>query len=847
MLMNLSKKMVLILVLCGLASSFLIAFDQQEPNGLDNAESVEQFLDDEQLASDASNLSDDTNEPQPINGRVIRSIKVIGNNLTPLQAIELYFPYRVGELFDQLKTRSFITSLYTELNRFAHVALQGVPVEDNQADLYLIVREKEFIKDVLFKGNYKLSTTEIKKKIDFDFSTIEDAELKIYAGRIKKLYREKGYTDAAIEGVLERDPIDNKSVLTFNISEGAVSLVKQINFVGNKIADGKELRSVLFTKEDWLLSFLDGAGTYHPDRLDGDKYMLEQFYQNRGFLQAQITRIAVDSDPCTKNITLTFYIDEGCCYVIDRVEIAENDLMSTDCLLSVLPVKAGDLYSKERIIEAIKALETLCGDFGYIFAQVTPLPRVDEETKTVTITFSFELGEKIFLNRVNIRGNKKTRDKVIRRQLVVQEGALLLQTHMDISKQNVESLGYFEPRDGVNWKIHRIGNNEADLDLMVHEAKTGSFNIQAGFGGSGADIRSPATGLSFKGVLADSNLFGKGINFSVEGSWAHEEQTIVLHLAQQWLYDKPFSGAFDLYHRRPTYDDLHHVLPRVINEKLTGFGLTLGLITRQLPMFGEVQFLTTVGLDAVHYENRPRANINTPIPGTNEQYQQVLDREFVSGKFAWFSYTLEQNRINHPMHASRGHKWKLLSRIAVPSFGDSIGFYKINFDYHWFTPLIGEYDLVFHFHSFLGLVGPFKNKTVPFGELFHIGGQSSVRGFLFGQIGPQFYNDSIGAKKAFYFNTELIFPITPDLNMKGVVFYDAGAGWDNPYAHFITVPGLKSNSFEGRHSIGFGIRLLNPTPIRIDVGYKLGARRDRVDAQNSETDYEIHFGMNYSW
>jgi len=228
-------------------------------------------------------------------------------------------------------------------------------------------------------------------------------------------------------------------------------------------------------------------------------------------------------------------------------------------------------------------------------------------------------------------------------------------------------------------------------------------------------------------------------------------------------------------------------------------------------------------------------------------------KEFTPGEYIWVSANMEQDHRNHPIHTSRGQKWKVASRIAIPSFDKHrpdtipsdkvfhhIGYGKLFFDYIWFTPLINEQDLVFKLHCFFGVSTPFGGKTIPFNELFHIGGDTTVRGFSYGQIGPQFLGDTIGGTKAMVISTELIFPITEDLSMKAVVFYDGGAGWDNPYTCGINPEFIENNSFDYRHAVGFGIRLLRPMPVRIDWGFKL-------DARPGENESQVHFGMTYDW
>jgi outer membrane protein assembly factor BamA len=242
----------------------------------------------------------------------------------------------------------------------------------------------------------------------------------------------------------------------------------------------------------------------------------------------------------------------------------------------------------------------------------------------------------------------------------------------------------------------------------------------------------------------------------------------------------------------------------------------------------------------------------------HEQNQDLLNKLFADGEFAWLTLNVGQDTKNHPIHPSRGHTWLFRAQYAVPFSESNIAFQKYDFDFNWFTPLINELDLVFHLHTFAGFVDNFKGYLTPYRELFNIGGPASVRGFLFGQIGPQFsygdLSDSIGGKKALFWNAELIFPITPDFNLKGVFFYDGGSGWDNPYIEYgnptaeqkyclgtkIQSPYICHNNFDYRQSVGVGIRLYNPVPVRVDFGFKL-------DPRKGETPYEVHFGMAYDW
>lgn len=786
-------------------------------------------------------------------GPRIGTISIEGNRFIATQAIANTIPYHEGDTFDPLKTRELIRRIYFGLNRIHNVIVKAKQVSPELVDILVLVQEKFPLKDVEFEGNAHLPRKDIEKKIDFvsQYAAIDPEELPSIGVQIKKLYVERGYNHVEIDTKIVIDE-DNRASVTFIIDEGKKSTVKQVKFIGNEKVSDKELRKILLTKEDWLLGFMDRSGTYHPEMVEyGDRQAIEHLYQDRGFLHARVVNIITDIDPKTKNITLTYEIEEGCEYIISEVHALGNDIFPEDFLLSCIPIKPGMPYSRELISYCIKRLERLWGNGGYIFAHVDPSIIPDDEKKEVKITFMSDVGKQVILNRLTIRGNKKTRDKIIRRRIMLQEGGLVTNDALEGSKSSVESLGYFDPKDGVLYKIKRRDDQKADVDFIVKEAKTGHAGLRIGYGGSGMDVQSPSSDFSVSLDFSDTNLLGKGINLTTSATWSKSEQTFLFHVAQPWLFDKPFLGAFDIYHRRPVYDELRNVQAgrsHSIHEKLWGGSFSGGVILRSPLIFcGDVNAMGSFGIDNINYAARPLAAISRATPLAQVQYQEILDKSFRPGTFVWATALFEQDTRNNPMHTSRGYRWRFSTRLAAPSFGNKIGFAKIFLDASWYTPLINEYDLVFKLHGYFGYVTPFKNNSAPFEELFNIGGPSSVRGYLFGQIGPKFAGDPIGAKKAFFVNAELIFPIASDMTIKGVCFYDGGAGWDNPYVEESFCPYLVDNNFSYRHSIGVGVRLLKPMPMKIDWGFKIDPRKDRDNPRRNESTHEVHFGMSYDW
>lgn len=794
--------------------------------------------------------------------RTINQIYIIGNRHVPTEAILDRLPFLPGEQFHPVKTRTLIRNLYYELKRFSNISIEAEHVGRDLIDIYIVVEEKKPLLSVTFKGNAQITEKDILEKINFnEIPAVAPEELNKFVHAINKLYVDKGYLRTKITPEIIED--NGKLHVIFNIQEDGKSIIKRVNFCGNCEISSKTLRGLMITREDWLFGFMDRAGTYNPDWIERDKHIIEQHYQNNGFINAKVYAADINTDACD-NINVTIHVDEGEKYTFGNICVNGSTLISEQFLLANMPVQENATYSREDIVETIKFLEFIFSDLGFLYTQVEPSIQPNDVTKKVDVQFNIDTGMKVFLNKLTIRGNKKTRDKIIRRIIPLEEGGVITNRLMDIAKNNVEGLGYFDTRDGVNWKTTRMSEDEANLDLIVKEVRTGSANVKLGFGGPenlGNDpnntiVNQLMTGVSFEGSVADSNVAGTGVKFNVTGKLSTKEQDILVNLTQPWLFDKPIYGSLDAFHRRAAYDQL--TLALAMNELRTSASSTVGVVTgwRNVSFFNDTYIRYTIGVDRLSYDKDPQSSINGLPPAenivANLEYQNVLDKLFYHGKcvahFGWMNIQLGQDKKNHPMHPSKGYTWMMRGTLAFPSFDSCIDYAKWELDANWFTPLIGPNALVFRLHGYVGIVGKLKNGIIPYRELFHIGGPASVRGFLFGQIGPQFSvsginvsrSDSIGGSKTAFVNAELIFPIMPDFSFKGLIFYDGGTGWDNPYAKLISEPFLINNNFDYRHAVGFGLRVLQPMPMKIDWGFKL-------DPRPGEPGFEVHFAMGYDW
>lgn len=770
----------------------------------------------------------------------INSIIIVGLKSLPHDTIMSAIPYHIGQKYNPNLSSKLIKNIY-KLGYFKQIKVKRENLPHNKINLHIVLTEKTRLKDVVFNGNKHIKAKTIFEKTDLENKPAADAkELNKYARAIEKLYADKNYHFAKVKAELKPDK--DKAIAVFDIIEGPIAKVKRVRFTGNKKFTGKKLRSILFTREDWVLGIMDGGGTYNPLAVEQDRYTLENFYQSHGYINAKVSNATVEFDNKKRDINITFHLEEGEPYTINSVKAPGHEKLSEEQMLSVIPIRPGQPYSKEAIRYAIEQLKLLWGQQGYIYANIEPSIQPDDDKKTVDLIFYSDPGDVVYLNKINIFGNEKARDKVIRRQFLLEEGDLLTTAEMEASKTRVASLGYFDVKEGVNWKIDRINENTANLDLMVKEIKTGRFELQANYGGAPGQMSIAGGGFGVQANYQERNMFGLGLQSRITGRWGDDQQLFEVNFVDPYFMDKPIQVGWNAYVKHFEYDEIKKTNGSAVKQQTKGGSLNVGFLAKKLGfayLFGEIGFEKIDN----HSGQPPIATIDTELT-TLQEYQSILNERFKPGKFVYLQWHATKDTRNHSMHISNGYYWKMTSRLGIPTFGDNIGFLKLQADGHWYTPIIGERTLVLHLHGFAGYIHQLENNRIPFNELYNIGGQASVRGWNFGQVGPlwvvpdhvrkDWMGDAIGAKKAFFVNTELIFPLVESQSMKGIIFYDGGSGWDTPGANTIAPERLKNNKFDYRHSIGIGLRVLNPQPINVYWGFKL-------DKRKGETLNEVHF------
>ncbi|MBL4588434.1 outer membrane protein assembly factor BamA [Candidatus Babeliales bacterium] len=770
---------------------------------------------------------------------LIKKIIIKGTNSVDEAVIKNRLPYEVNKPFNPTFSTEAINQLYN-LGIFSQITVSEEKVGSNECNLIITLEEYALVDDFLFKGVNHFEKEKLLEKLHLSENDRLDTEKVIRtAHSLKKLYQDVQYLNVHIDTKIIPNPENSqKKIAVFTVDEGKKVRIRKVNFHGSEQVPFYSYCHLIFTRPMWLLSTTDDSGKVDEIMLEQDKHRIEYFYQDQGFLMAKVSGIEIE--PVDEGFRdVTFYIREGHKFKIRYLNVECSDEEFTDKdLAKYIAFDEGDTYSRTKIVDSINNLKSALGEYGFIFADVYPQLKPLEDQNLVDVSFIVEKSHKLFANNINIVGNNITRDKVIRRQVTFEEGDLITSQKLEMSKLNVEYLSYFE-RGSVNWKINKVTETLADLTLSVHEARTGHLNFNMTYG---ADRGSANDSLKFGLDLGKSNIGGLGFdaNAIVQAS-PKSFQRGEFRIFDPYFLDNRISIGFSTYIKRDEYEQWGYLQTRPV-EKLWGISSQVGFTLDSIDP--KLHWLTEIGTEHVSYNNH-----NLIVEGiSSDVFQDIVKLRFIEGTINWLSFTLLKDTRNHKVYPNQGYRLELSSKFALPFVNQTFSFYKFELEGSWYTPIIGPDSLVLTLHGRGSIIDRFQSdKSIPYKELFQMGGQGTVRGFLWGGVGPVWAptNAPLGSKRAIQFNAELVFPLVPDYSMKGHFFYDAGAGWRtvvDGIPEDSQRENIKRNNFEMRHSVGFGLNLMQPVPAKIDWGYKLDRKK-----KEGESASEFHLSMNYAW
>jgi outer membrane protein insertion porin family len=715
----------------------------------------------------------------------IGKIMILGNVKVEEAVIRGAIKSREGGPFSIEKVHEDLRSIF-DLGYFTDVQVDIKSTPQGKEVIFIVV-EKPSIKEILVKGNKKVKLDDIKEKMSLKSRSILNLDkVKEDSEQIRRLYFSKGYYGVKVE--YKVDYLEtNEAVVTFTISEGPKGHIQKIVFKGNKHIKSSDLKKVMATKRKNIFSIITKTGTLDEDALKNDVQLLTAYYFDRGFLEAKISEPKVNlSNPI--KIEIEIGITEGPQYHLGDIDFKGDLLTTREALFKVLKIKRGDVYSNTAIRREVNALTEKFANKGYAYVEVNPETSVDNKNLLVHLTFEIEKKKSVYYEKIQVVGNVKTRDKVIRRELRVAEGELYNATDMNKSRDRLKRTGYFKEVDFTTSRGST--EDQINLDIKVEEAPSGAISFGAGY--------STLEGVVGTASISDKNLFGLGYSGVLKFSLGFKSEDFRLGLTDPYFLGYPVAAGFDLYHEQVGYFTTY-------SWKVTGGDIRFGK-----------QLTDTIRLDVMYkLENIDVYNV---VPGETSVY--ILDQQGQKTTSA-IALTPSIDTRDDYFNPRRGSRSSLLIENAGGILGADNYFVKLVGQTSWFFPL--PWNTTLNLRAQAGEIWGYGGKLVPIYEKFFVGGIDTIRGFEYGMAGPvdRATDDPLGATKMWVFNAEWIFPLSREIGLQGALFFDVGQGWGTNRGEVVNTRGLG-------FSAGPGIRWFSPFgPIHIDLGFNLNKKSGR--------------------
>ena len=743
-------------------------------------------------------------------GEKISQISLKGNRRIETAAIMNGVKLKVGDTLFAEKVDDDVRAIY-KLGYFQDVKAT-LDKSDKGVVLTYIVVEKPVVREIKFEGNKELSLDKIKESVEIKQNTIfSPKELTRSLKKVKKHYADEGYYLAEVEGTIEKRSETEVNIL-FKIKEGKKVLIRTIQFEGNRAFPAKKLKKVMETSEEWLFSWLTSAGTYKEEVLKNDVSLIADLYFNNGYINVKVGEPVVRVLEDKSGLLVIIGITEGEQFRTGSLGFKGDLLENAEDLGKKLKMKTGELFSRAALRGDVFTLTDLYADKGYAFANVTPLSKMNPEQKTIDITFDMEKGEKVYIDRINISGNVKTRDKVVRRELKLAEGGLYSSTSLKRSKQNLMNLGFFEEANLVTAK--GSADNKLDLNVDVKEKPTGTFSVGAGY--------SSLDGLIGQGSIQQANFLGLGLKATAAASIGGKSQTYNLGLTDPYFLDSKWTLGGDVYRSEREYLDF--------TRRVTGGDIKAGY-----PLGDNLSTFWLYKYEKKDIFNESQALLDSIKNGTvtNE----------AAGSTSAISASITRNTTDYRLDPSSG----MMNTMSVEfaGLGGTTRFARYVNENALFYPV--GWGTVFSLRGTFGYIQK-VGKDIPIDEKFYLGGINTLRGYNGRTVSP-FKNATvdvtqtvptgvgtnttsrvyIGGNTEVVFNAEYQFPLLKDAGLKGLLFFDVG----NAYS------GIQDIFTKVQASYGFGIRWFSPIgPLRLEYGIPVNPR-EGIDKASGRLEFSI--------
>ena len=716
--------------------------------------------------------------------QIIIDIAVTGNKRVETDAILKIIDTQAGDIIKSDNISKDLRKIY-EMGYFDNVVVEKQSL-DNGVKLNFIITEKSTVRKVLFENNYIYEDVELNEFVNTRTGSILNVyKLNADVNKMRLMYTEKNYHNCTV--TYEIVTLENSQAdIIFSFKEGKKVKVEQITFKGNNHFSDKKIIKSMETKEKGFFSFFTSSGDLNEIEVKNDVIRIESLYKNSGFIDTKV------SDPDIKIgeefISIHFNIQEGDQYKIKRIDVTGDLILSKKEIFESILSKENALYNRENIRKDIHTISDIYSDKGFANVNVSPLVDKIEQDKMMNITYSITKGEPVYFDRINISGNLKTRDKVIRRELKIVEQDLFSKEKIQKSFKHLNRLDYFNEIDVQPVKTSQ--KNKMDLDIKVVEKETGSFSVGGGF--------SSLDGAFVSGSVEERNLFGKGQTLKFEAKLAQENILYNVSFFEPYIMDTAVSGGVNIYKEEKEYD--------YYDKEALGLSLNLGYRLYDFTRIG-------IKYNIEDYE----------ITDIQPAFTNMTPGSFLSSSIMPYIQYDSRDDLFLP---TEGAKHKLSIEYAGEFLGGDIDYTKYLAQSSVFFPLFWKFTGSLHAKG--GYLDDRTNSVIDIDYTrFYLGGMNSIRGFDKYDINGRRSGDTkdIGGEQFVQFNAEITFPLTEKYKLAGVLFYDRG----DVYRTSEDIDfGDQFSSF------GMGVRWDSPLgPLRVEYGWVIDGKdvKDRGDGQ----------------
>ena len=728
---------------------------------------------------------------------VVREIRVAGNRRVEPETVRSYLQLAVGDTYDAGKVDASLKAL------FATGLFADVRIDREGSVVVVTVAENPVINQVAFEGNSEVDNATLQSEVQLKPRAVfTRARAQADVQRILDVYRRQGRFAAVVEPkLIELE--QNRVNLVFEITEGGTTKVKGINFVGNHAFSESQLRDIVSTTQAGWFDFLKGTSVYDPDRLALDRELLRQYYLKNGYADARVVSANAELDRDGSGFFINFAVEEGEIYHFGAVTI-ESSLASVkpDAYYGELLTTSGDIYNGSLIDKTVEKLTLAIAEQGYAFVRVRPRAAADPGTRTIALAYVIEEGPRVYIERINIVGNVRTKDHVIRREFRLAEGDAFNPLLVDRAKKRLQALGLFK---GVEIK-RRPGSaqDRVILDVELVEQSTGELSFGAGY--------STSEGVIGDVSITERNLLGNGQFLRLKVAGSFERFQIDLSFTEPRFLDMNLAAGFDLFHK-----ELNQQSTSGFSSRKTGGSVRLGFpLSENLWM----QTSYTIARDEI-YDVDPRASIIIKDAcGARNLGPGDPDCQDSSYWTSSLGNALTYDQRNHPKNPTRGYYLQLTSDFA--GLGGDVQYVRVIGEGRAYYPITEK--ITFVGRAIGGHIEGWGGEDVRLLDLFFKGGET-VRGFERSGYGPRdlLTNDAIGGQTFWAATAEVRFPlpfIPDDLGISGAVFADAGSLFNaSGRAQDLDGTGaiLLADDSSVRSSVGGSILWASPVgPLRLD-------------------------------